>query len=61
MTGEESDENTQSPCRSSGEGMYTRGKRTQHGKPMAWSVVTTNPEPVTDRRGAVGWRRGPYY
>ena len=33
MTGEESDECTQTPCRGSGEGMYTRGKRAQHGKP----------------------------
>ena len=40
--------------------MYTGESARNTGSPVAWSVVTTNPEPVTDRRGAVGWRRGPY-
>ena len=33
----------------------------QHGKPRAWSSAKTNRKPVTDRPGALGWRRGSYY
>jgi len=33
----------------------------QLGKPRAWSSATTNRKPVTDRLGATGWRKGPYY
>ncbi len=31
--GEASDARTQSPCPGSGDGLYTRGERAQHGKP----------------------------
>ncbi len=40
-----SDESTQSPCRGSGDGMYTRGERAQHGKPD--SVVGRDDQPGT--------------
>ena len=58
MAGEESEESTQTPCRGSGEGMYTRGKRTQHGKPgrVVWK---TNRRPAREPLGVMGWRRGP--
>ena len=59
--GEVREERTQSPCRGSGDGMYTGENARNTGSPMAWSVVTTNLEPVTVRQGAMGWRRGPYY
>jgi hypothetical protein len=43
--GEESEERTQSSCRGSGDGMYTRGERAQHGKPD--SVVGRDDQPGT--------------
>ncbi len=51
MAGEVSDKRTQSPCRGSGEGMYTRGKRTQHGKPHC--VVGRDDQPDA-REGEFG-------
>ena len=40
----------------------TQGENARNtGSPIAWSVVTTNLGPVTVGRGAMGWRRGPYY
>jgi len=56
-----SEEGTQSLCRGSGDGMYTGENARNTGSPIAWSVVTTNLGPVTVGRGAMGWRRGPYY
>ena len=50
---------TQSPCRGSGDSMYTGENARNTGSPIAWSVVTANRTPVRDRLGAMGWRRGP--
>jgi hypothetical protein len=47
---EVSEEHTQLPCRGSGDGMYTRGERAQHGKPV--SVVGRDDQ----LRTGDGWR-----
>ena len=57
MAGEASDGCTQSPCRGSGDGMYTEENARNTGSPIAWFGIT-NRKPVRDRPGALGWRRG---
>src|ERR1035438_10134112 len=47
--------------RGNGDSMHTRGRQMQHGESHAWSSALTHRKPVTDRPGAVGWRRGPQY
>ncbi len=57
MAGEVSDKRTQSPCRGSGEGMYTQENARNTGSPVVWFGIT-NRTPVREGLGAAGWRRG---
>jgi hypothetical protein len=47
--------------RGKGDGMHTRGRSMQHGKPPCVVEASTNRKPVKARPGAMGWRKGPQY
>ena len=58
MAGEASEESTQRLRRGSGDGMYTRETHATREAPRRGAGIT-NRNPVRDRPGALGWRRGP--
>lgn len=61
MFGEASDRCTRMFRRDIGDGMYAGGTSMQHGKSHHVIEHEINRQPVRDRSGAMGWRRGPYY
>ena len=58
--GELSEEYAQLLHRGIGGGMFTQGKRTQHGKPQG-EVSDDQPNAREGQAAAMGWRRGSYY
>jgi len=59
FVGEASEKRNQQFRRGIGDGMYERGKQTQHGKPHYVVEREINRTPARDRSGVMGWRRGP--